>query len=310
MMVHYVQDLFHYDGRFWHTLKNLVTRPGLVAKEYMEGKRMRNLEPIRFYVFASTVFFLLFFFAIGSSSVKKSEANEPGYGRRLFYLEQEKKRLEGTADTTLINPLIDSLQIRFGQYTPEGPDSNSSDLEITLFNGPVDSQQNLGWFAALIQKKLEARADEMETEYEGDELEAISAFGHELLHTLPQLFFLSLPFFALFLKLLYWRSTRKMYVEHFIFSIYHYAYLFVIFIFFMFQNWLTDKVQSDVLAPVTSIVTTFFVLYPFLYLLLSMKRFYNDRWGRLIFRYLVLLFLFVMIIIILFIVIAFITFLF
>jgi hypothetical protein len=95
-------------------------------------------------------------------------------------------------------------------------------------------------------------------------LKAISAYWDELLHSLPQLFFLSLPFFALFLKILYWRSSRKLYVEHFIFSIYHYAYLFVIFIFFMCLNWLIGKVEGDALAPITSGLIVFITFYPFI----------------------------------------------
>src|SRR6188508_1592278 len=62
LIIHYIQDLFHYDGKFWHTLKTLMLKPGQVAVEYMEGKRTRNLKPVQFYVFASTVFFLLLFY--------------------------------------------------------------------------------------------------------------------------------------------------------------------------------------------------------------------------------------------------------
>src|SRR5688500_10817736 len=91
LIFHYVQDLFHYDGKVWHTLKNLLLKPGLVASEYMEGKRMRNLEPVRFYVFASTVFFLLLFFIVNSDKWNSSIEPELNYPRRIYNLNQEKK---------------------------------------------------------------------------------------------------------------------------------------------------------------------------------------------------------------------------
>lgn len=61
LVTHFVADILHFDGKFFHTLALLFTRPGFVAKQYTIGKRMTYLDPIRMYLFTSAVFFLVFF---------------------------------------------------------------------------------------------------------------------------------------------------------------------------------------------------------------------------------------------------------
>lgn len=61
MIFHFVAHYFHYDSKFWQTLRTLVTRPGRLTIDYIEKKRARHIPPISLYIFASAVFFLLFF---------------------------------------------------------------------------------------------------------------------------------------------------------------------------------------------------------------------------------------------------------
>src|SRR6476661_5366986 len=60
---HFIYDILHFDGGFFNTMKYLLTRPGYVARQYAEGKRVTYLHPIRMYLFTSAVFFLIFFAA-------------------------------------------------------------------------------------------------------------------------------------------------------------------------------------------------------------------------------------------------------
>ncbi|HEU0064055.1 MAG TPA: DUF3667 domain-containing protein, partial [Flavisolibacter sp.] len=53
---HFLYDLFHFDGKFFDTLKNLFFKPGIIATEYTHGKRTKYLDPVRMYLFTSTVF--------------------------------------------------------------------------------------------------------------------------------------------------------------------------------------------------------------------------------------------------------------
>lgn len=310
LMLHYVQDLFHYDGKLWHTLKRLVTRPGLVAKEYMEGKRQMHLEPVRFYVFASTVFFLIFFFVLGSDLYTSNVAPESNYTKRLYHLKQEKDFLKGHPDTVAVNQLITSLRSHAGDTISDSRDSLHSEVEIELFDAPLDTTTDKGWLEKMLTEKVEAKTEELEAKHEGDEAKAISAVFAEIVHTMPQLIFLSLPFFAFFLKLLYWRSRKSAYVEHFIFSIYHYAYLFSILLLFIIIDGLMDRIKWEFIDTVKAWLAVAMAVYPFLYLFLSMRRFYNDRGVWLVFRFFTLLFLLGITILMLFLLSVVVTFFF
>ena len=38
----FVEGLFHVDSKFWRTLRALLTRPGLITEQYLDGKRART----------------------------------------------------------------------------------------------------------------------------------------------------------------------------------------------------------------------------------------------------------------------------
>ncbi len=307
LIVHYVQDLFHYDGKLWHTLRNLVLRPGRVAEEYMEGKRVQNLEPIRFYVFASTVFFLLLYLTVGSLSVNLQSDARLDYTRRLHVLQQEKQFAAGSSDTVLLSQLIESLHHQRDSLAVGGS-ARIGDVEIDLFSADGDDETAATGFGGWIEARLKARSAELESQYEGDEVKATAALLDELFHKIPHLLFLSLPFFAFWLKLLYWRSFRTRYVEHFIFSVYHYAYVFTFYTSYLIVDWLLDATDSSMVETLRPWIIACYFLYPGLYLALSLRRFYQDRWFTLMLKYLVLALLFGITLLFLFLVVAFISF--
>lgn len=51
-----IHSLTHADKGFLLLVKELVTRPGLVAKEYIDGKRKRYFNPLSFLVISSALF--------------------------------------------------------------------------------------------------------------------------------------------------------------------------------------------------------------------------------------------------------------
>ena len=59
----FINNLFSgflsYDSRFWRTFIPLLIKPGKVSREYIEGKRARFVNPFRFYLSVSIIFFLI-----------------------------------------------------------------------------------------------------------------------------------------------------------------------------------------------------------------------------------------------------------
>ena len=61
LVMHFVGDYFHYDSKFWLTIKALWFSPGKLTIAYWNRQRMRYIPPVSLYIFISAVYFLLSF---------------------------------------------------------------------------------------------------------------------------------------------------------------------------------------------------------------------------------------------------------
>ena len=59
LVAHFIGHYFHYDSKFWQTMKALWFSPGKLTLAYMNKKRMRYIPPVSLYIFISAVYFLL-----------------------------------------------------------------------------------------------------------------------------------------------------------------------------------------------------------------------------------------------------------
>ena len=84
LVQHFFNDITHFDGKFFSTVKYLLRKPGFLSREYMAGRRASYLNPVRMYVFTSAIFFLILFSLKGPSDyIHKSEPpNESGEGAK------------------------------------------------------------------------------------------------------------------------------------------------------------------------------------------------------------------------------------
>ncbi len=53
------ESFTHADSRLWRTLWLLVSKPGFLTVEFLEGRRARYLPPFRLYLVLSVVLFLV-----------------------------------------------------------------------------------------------------------------------------------------------------------------------------------------------------------------------------------------------------------
>jgi len=54
-----LNGLFSYDSRLWTTFIPLLTKPGKVSKDFIEGKRTRFVNPFQLYLNVSIIFFIV-----------------------------------------------------------------------------------------------------------------------------------------------------------------------------------------------------------------------------------------------------------
>ncbi len=52
-----LEGFLHFDGKFFKTVQYIFTRPGFLTAEFIAGRRVRYTHPVRFYIFASFLYF-------------------------------------------------------------------------------------------------------------------------------------------------------------------------------------------------------------------------------------------------------------
>lgn len=285
MFTHFFNDVTHFDGKFFETLKDLLFKPGFLSTEYMKGRRMSYLNPVRMYVFTSALFFLTFFGLKTSESVSGSSRDVPlTANQRAKKLEQvrqavladsadKKSRLKYATliDTNIIvtQRMLDDIDqpqntdITFGSKLKEKTlreyDSTQKALEPRFRDG-------------LIERTWNRKVLSMRERYGNGE--ASRKLVNIFLHNMPYMLFVSLPLFALILKLLYVRQRKEFYyADHGIFSIHHYVFSFILLLTGMIFDKLgdiTDWWIWDILISVMIFV------WPF-HMYKAMRRFYKQR---------------------------------
>ena len=103
LVSHFFNDITHFDGKFFSTVKYLITKPGFLSSEYIKGRRASYLHPIRMYVFTSAFFFIIFFSLFRPESIILADKNEDEQLKELTQASNslKEKLPDAKADTAL-----------------------------------------------------------------------------------------------------------------------------------------------------------------------------------------------------------------
>lgn len=245
-IVHGIAHYFHYDSKFRNTVRPLVTRPGQLTADYLEGRRARHIPPMSLYLFITIVYFLISPLLTGNiserttqekqdvkSSVALTAVNYDSVADRKTAkrLVKEFRDLSAADQLAVIRKLgnsseesdllkkslKDKLRNDFRRINMQRQDSTVSaymtrqaKLDPSKRDKPVDRF----WKS----KKIAYR------EKHGREFET-----KELDRYLSKLLFILMPLFALFMKINF-RKNKKYYIEYLIYTVHLFSFAFLSFI--------------------------------------------------------------------------------
>jgi ABC-type multidrug transport system fused ATPase/permease subunit len=302
LISHFFNDVTHFDGKFFSTLKLLLFHPGFLSKEYMNGRRARYLNPIRMYLFTSFIFFLVFFSVFHFNDNQFKKVNFSLQGKTLQQIDSLPPA-EFSDFTKLLNDGVPMTREQFKHYR----DSTKDNATIHFFdNGDMERYHNKeqydsaiakdsikpGWF----KRHLAYKQIELTEKYRNQGDKFLSDFFESIMHHFPQMLFVSLPFVALLLRLLYIRQKKFYYVSHAIFTIHFYIFVFIAMLFEIGIQQLEKLGRLSWLSIVSNLLT-FVILF---YLYKAMRNFYEQRRLKTIVKYMLFLFSFFILIVILF----------
>ena len=294
----FVQEVFNgfisWDSKFWTTFIPLLTKPGKVSRDYIDGKRQRYANPFRFYLTISVLFFLI----IGATE---------SYDK----FDQFRKGETTSISTPTINQTIDSVATIIDPTSPQfkknlntalkkvdstereellkaipvlKPDSIKNNTSSS--NGlQIDFIPNWGKFYTFQKKHpkiaTEIALDSLKVEHTffnrflysrvkaGNEMagdnDKLEDFKKQMISYTSISLFIFLPLFTLFLKFFYVRR-KFTYVEHLVFVFHTQTVFFLLSIIFYLLYYFSPK----------DYMTGIFLLLFIIYLYLAMRRFYQQ----------------------------------
>ncbi|MFL5463605.1 MAG: DUF3667 domain-containing protein [Gemmatimonadaceae bacterium] len=192
LVVDAVSEFSGWDGRLASTLRALVQRPGMLTCEFLAGRRARYISPIRLYLTASVLYFLL---AASAPDIRLESGKTTFAGGRLGVS-------VGTTGVSTSRP-----------ERVANTATKALENQQALTTAERDSALAAIAHAPGVMQPVLRRA-----------VEDPRGFKRRIAETMPRMLFALLPIFAAILALFY--RGRK-YPEHLYFAIHLHAFIFL-----------------------------------------------------------------------------------
>lgn len=290
-----ISNYFSFDARFFKSFLPLLFKPGYLPSKFIEGKRLLYLHPAQMYLFIAVVFFFLFSFVQRrqiqnldyqlAKTVKQNNnvsiSKDAVMTDSLIIIKQKKEKkedsiarenLRGVLNNSKVfngfsDKEIDSL-VRVNNFRKNGIasfDFNEKKIDSLIAVNESDEniykEMGLDDDAGFIQKRLYMQALKFYKSRKGGSI--LKAFYD----TIPVAMFFLLPIFALILKVLH--RKKENYSHHLVVSFYFFSFLFTVFSLILIVNFIFD---------LPNWIDFLFVLSTFVYLLITLRRFYSQNW--------------------------------
>ena len=301
MVTHFFYDITHFDGSFFVTMKDLLFKPGFLSREYMLGRRKKYLHPVRMYVFTSAVFFLVFFsmFNVSEKDVSLTNQQSKLADRFSVIKEEALKNAKTKEDSVDIIKGLESLgydekkEIKTADSVTEDEDpeggfnfnfKGDSKYKTLKEYDSVQSSLPGNKRDAGLTRLFERKSAELNEKYKGDQQKIAVEVINKFIHSIPYLLFVSLPLYALFLKLLYIRHRKEFYfADHAVFLIHLYVFTFL----FLLVYFGLDKLEKQTHWKGIGVIQGILILAGLFYTIKAIKNFYKQGWGKTILKFMI-----------------------
>ncbi|RKS92312.1 uncharacterized protein DUF3667 [Flavobacterium limicola] len=261
LFIHFFEDLTHYENAFWRTIKNLLFKPAALTKEYLSGKRLSYLAPVRLYIFISFITFLLIaiFPTANNSSDKTLEKKSIITTKSKAF--QNSLSINDSIKKNLTNTKGDIQLFNFGYESVEQLDS------IQKHSPKSEKLSDISYW---MNKKIQIVKEN------NTQSEIIEKFISSFTHNLPKVLFVFMPIFALFLWLFH-NKKRWYYFDHGIFTLHYFSFLLLLFLLlFIINKGLTPFSESSLVSFIQIVINFIGIGWMIYYFYPAHHRFYGE----------------------------------
>jgi hypothetical protein len=287
VIVDVLDSFLNWDSKFFATIGWLIARPWHLTNQFLAGRRVPYVHPLRLYLLVS----ILFFFVVN-------------YWAKSIHADPSKLSADDRADIAaeLNDPDIPpaakagirrALEAK-GRTQPEAETSPSPQTAVTpqpsVIGSPapsVTSPSPSGDFRPLVQfdkppsDKFEKWLEQRAKEKMGEHGSKMALFITTLFSNLPYMMLCCIPLFALVLKVLYVRK-RVFYIDHLVYAlhIHSFAYLAIMLIVLITLG-LNRSIPGAFAGWIIAALWITFAAQIFL----SIRRVYRQGWFFTVFKF-------------------------
>ncbi|MCZ8197015.1 MAG: DUF3667 domain-containing protein [Flavobacterium sp.] len=192
LFFHFFEDLTHYENSFWKTIRNLLFKPSALTKEYLSGKRMSYLAPIRLYIFISFLTFFLIAVLPGKNikdSILQKEKKEASTNKNISIKKHLVIGKEGIGNTNDDfededdkNEYYNYDSIKAVEDAKKEPTKEEKEIQQLLKNSKVSKSTKDTILSLLEKSKVEKEAEDgfINFGYNSiEELDSVQKYGKE-----------------------------------------------------------------------------------------------------------------------------------
>jgi hypothetical protein len=239
IIVDVLDSFLNWDSKFFATIGWLIARPWHLTNQFLAGRRVRYVHPLRLYLLVS----ILFFFVVNywAKSIHADPGKLSAEDRADIAAELDKEDIPPEVKARVRGALEAKGMTQPEAQTPSSPKITAtpkpSAVASPLPSASAASPTPAGDFGPLVQfdkppsdrfeKWLEQRAKEKM----GEHGSKMALFIATLFSNLPYMMLCCIPLFAFVLKVLYVRK-RIFYIDHLVYAlhIHSFAYLAIMLI--------------------------------------------------------------------------------
>jgi len=273
---HFFADITHFDSKIFTTLKDLLFRPGFLTSEYVAGRRMRYLNPIRMYVFISAIFFLALYADKGE---EVNNANSVNVIRQQ--IADSLRRAGGDSVQRASN-----LKLAAKLDTAGKDSAKAESLSMGYTTGGIvkvditERKYHTVREYDSVQRTLpdSAKAKGIMKWILRNNVRMKVKYGSSLIHKevdirhdMPKVMFVLLPLFALYVGWFYSRK-KYYYVQHAIFSVHFHCFYFLLFLVLLLVGKLIPGDWYEFLSPMVAVAAGYF------YLVVALRNRFQQSW--------------------------------
>lgn len=285
LFVHFFEDLTHYENSFWKTIRNLIFRPASLTKEYLSGKRMSYLAPIRLYIFISFVTFFVM------SIVPENENDDIIKINETTLSEGELDSLNTTKDSIVAANFIKGLEKK-GLIDKEEVDSLQKEMEESRKNSRNKERiVNIGYSSIEEMDSIQKFAKEEDklsdfyywlnkkfilAQKGKTQQEVKDKFMESFFKNIPKALFIYMPLFA-FVLWLFQDKKRWYYFDHGIFTLHYFSFLLLASLIMELVNFFFGLTgENIVFQSIVGILDFIIIVYMLYYFFPAHHRFYGQ----------------------------------